>query len=101
MYFSKESYSILVILLVSLTSATIPPPEKGKRAKPVKEFKKNAGPVDKNVYQRGLIEDEPFAKDILVESGTYYKNNSMRLFIGPTLGYVTPVNTEKLCLSNK
>lgn len=39
-------------------------------------------------------DDEPLAKDILVESGAYYKNTADRLFNGSVLGYVTPWNNH-------
>lgn len=90
MHFQIKSIVFTTIFL--LASATIPPPKKGERTKTVKELKVNAGPVDKNVFDRNLVEDEPFAKDIIVESGTYYKDTSNRLFAGPTLGFVTPVS---------
>lgn len=92
MHFRRKVSLFLIFSTFLVANATIPPPEKGKRAKPVKELKVNTGPVDKNVIERGLVEDEPFAKDILIECNTYYKNTAQRLFGGPTLGYVTPVS---------
>lgn len=53
------------------------------------------GPVDRNVFERGLVDDdEPLIKDILVESGAYYKNTKDRHFNGTILGYVTPWNNH-------
>lgn len=84
---------ILVILCLTLLSnATLAPPDKNKKTKPVKEFKVNKGPVEKNVFERNLVQDEPTSESIIKQSGTYYKNTSARLFDGPTLGFVTPVN---------
>lgn len=93
MFFDVRAISI-VLFAISIfnINATITPRDKGKKVKV--ELELNAGPVDKNVFERGLIEDEPFAKDILVESGTYYENTSIRLFKGPTLGFVTPWNNH-------
>lgn len=71
---------------------TISPSDKGKKSKAVKELKVKSGPIDQSVFERNLIEDEPFAKDILVESGAYYRNTTARRFDGSVLGYVTPVN---------
>lgn len=80
----------LVYLIVNV-HCTLSPPSKGKKVKAVKELKINTGPVDKSVFQRNLIEDEPSARDILVENGAYYRDTSTRLFNGTILGYVTPV----------
>lgn len=91
--FIKSSiiYTIYVTIIIE---ATISPSSKGKKAKTVKEIKVNSGPIDKNVFQRNLIEDEPFAKDILVENAAYCKDTKKRLFEGQVLGYVTPVSRK-------
>lgn len=48
-----------------------------------------------NVFDRGLVDDEePLGKDILVESGAYYKDTTDRNFNGTVLGYVTPWNNH-------
>lgn len=94
MIFSKDitvCYVFLVIA-VSLATSTISPSDKGKKSKATKEIVANSGPVDKSVFDRNLIEDEPFARDILLEHSTYFKNTSVRNFDGPLLGYVTPVS---------
>lgn len=83
---------IVILNLTLVANATIAPPDKNKKSKPVKEFKVNKGPVDKNVFDRNLVQDEPTSESIIKQSGTYYKNTSIRLFNGPTLGFVTPVN---------
>lgn len=84
---------LIVISSVTLPSkATIAPPDKNKKSKPAKELKVNKGPVEKNVFDRYLVQDEPASESIIKHSGTYYKNTSARLFDGPTLGFVTPVN---------
>lgn len=83
---------IFISIVVPLVYGTISPSDKGKKAKASKEVKPNIGPVDKSVFERNLIEDEPFARDILMEHSTYFKNTSARNFLGPTLGYVTPVS---------
>lgn len=85
---------VLFLTLVLMSSATIAPPDKNKKTKTVKEIKVNKGPVDKNVFDRNLVQDEPSSEAILKECGTYYKNTSARLFDGPTLGFVTPVHIK-------
>lgn len=92
MRFNLQSSVILLLSFVLLTTATIAPPDKKKRAKHIKEVKVNKGPVERNVFDRNLIEDEPNSEAILKECGTYYKNTSARQFDGPTLGFVTPVS---------
>lgn len=77
---------ILVLNLVLVSNATIAPPDKNKKTKAVKEIKANKGPVDKNVFDRGLVQEEPTSEEVIRECGTYYKNTSARLFDGPTLG---------------
>lgn len=88
----------VISCLALLSNATLAPPDKNKKTKAVKEFKVNKGPVEKNVFERNLVQDEPLAESIIKNSGTYYKNTSVRLFDGPTLGFVTPVNMFLLLL---
>lgn len=85
------SFSICLYYGVAIVDGTISPSDKGKKAKLQKELKVNSGPIDQNVIERNLIEDEPSVKDILVENAAFYKNTSARLFNGPVLVYVTPV----------
>lgn len=92
MYSRNKLKSIVFLCFIVVANATLAPPKKGERTKTTKEIKLNAGPVNQNVIDRNLIEDEPFAKDIITESGTYYKDTKNRLFPGPTLGFVTPVS---------
>lgn len=66
--------------------------KKGSKAGKEKEFKIKVGPQQYSVFDRNLIEDEPSARDILVESGSYYKDTENRLFNGTVLGYVTSVS---------
>lgn len=81
----------VISCLTLYSNATLAPPDKSKKTKPVKEFKVNKGPVDKNVFERNLVQDEPTSESIIKQSSTYCKNTSLRLFDGPTLGFVTPV----------
>lgn len=83
---------LILLTLVFISDATIAPPGKNKKTKTVKELVVNKGPVDRNVFDRNLVQDEPSSEQILRECGTYYKNTSARQFNGPTLGFVTPVN---------
>lgn len=65
--------------------------KKGSKTGKDKELKAKVGPQQYSVFDRNLIEDEPSARDILVESGSYYKDTENRLFNGTVLGYVTSV----------
>lgn len=86
-------WSILVLLCVShLVQATLSPSNKNKKAKSTKDVKVKAGPQPDSVNDRNLIEEEPMARDIIVENAAYYKDTRNRLFNGTLLGYVTPVN---------
>lgn len=96
MYFRNKLKSIVFLCFIAVANATLAPPKKGERTKTTKEVKLNAGPVNQNVIDRNLVEDEPSAKDIITESGTYYKDTKNRLFPGPTLGFVTPVSLTTL-----
>ena len=98
MKFHLKSSAILILSFVFLSSATLAPPDKNKRTKQVKEIKENKGPVDKNVFERNLVQDEPTSESIIKESGTYFKNTSVRLFDGPTLGFVTRVGFSNFSL---
>lgn len=92
MQFQLLSQLVLILSFVIFSAATIAPPDKNKKAKPAKELKVNKGPVDRNVFDRNLVVDEPTSESIIKECATYYKNTSARLFDGPTLGFVTPVS---------
>lgn len=91
MKFPLQMCLVIVLNLVFLSNATIAPPDKNKKTKATKEIRVNTGPLDKNVFERNLVQDEPSSEVIIRECGTYYKNTSVRLFNGPTLGFVTPV----------
>lgn len=92
----KLSQSFLAVWLVACVAGpfvggTISPSDKGKKSKAAKELEASSGPVGKSVFDRNLIEDEPFARDILAEHAAYFQNTSARNFDGSVLGYVTPV----------
>lgn len=83
-------YCNFILLSVSV-NCTLSPSDRDKKSKaPVLKVK--TGPQKSDVFQRNLIEEEPSAKDILIENGAYYEGTARRLFNGTTLGYVTPVN---------
>lgn len=47
------------------------------------------------MFDRNLVDDdEPLAKEIIIESGAYYKNTNDRHFNETVLGYVTPWNNH-------
>lgn len=91
-YFLFITFLICFYYGVTIVESTISPSDKGKKAKSQRELKVNSGRIDQNVIERNLIEDEPAAKDILIENAAYYQNTSARLFDGPVLVYVTPVS---------
>lgn len=81
---------VALLLVVSIVDATLVPSKKGKKA--AKELKTKQGPQPSSVLDRNLVEEEPAARDILVEHATYFRDTDRRLFDGTVLGYVTPVN---------
>lgn len=85
-------WSILVLLcIVNLVYGTLSPSSKNKKSKSAKDVKVNSGPQPDSVIDRNLVEEEPMARDIIVENAAYYKDTKNRLFNGTVLGYVTPV----------
>lgn len=89
----KSNVLIGILLLVFVANATIMPPLPGQR-KPIveKPLKVNYGPVDQNVFERKLLSERPTVKEIITEGKAYFYNTSVRMFDGPTLGFVTPWN---------
>ena len=83
---------VISLLLVVTTNGTLSPSDTQKKGKKVKELKLKTGKIASSVFQRNLIDEEPLAKDILVENGAYYEDTSTKLFNGTVLGYVTPVS---------
>lgn len=87
-------WSIFVFICVSyvlLVDATLSPSNKNKKPKSGKDIKVKSGPQPDSVFDRNLVEEEPMARDIIVENAAYYKDTKNRLFNGTVLGYVTPV----------
>lgn len=86
---------LLSVLIISTVSATLSPSKtkKGKQQKD-KELILKVGPVEKNVYERELVIEEPTGNSIVIESGTYFKETGLKNFNGTVLGYVTPVSFE-------
>ncbi len=109
----KSNISAIIAVLASCVilcevHCTLSPSNKSKKGSKTgkeKEFKIKVGPQQYSVFDRNLIEDEPLARDILVESGSYYKETENRLFNGTVLGYVTSVCVVCLrmvfCLINR
>ena len=83
----------LAALFCHVAFATLSPSDKNKNKK-VKELKVKTGPQPTNVYDRGLVQGEPSAKDIIVENAAYFQDTSLKLFEGKVLGFVTPVGVE-------
>uniref|UniRef100_A0A2M4AG64 Chitinase domain-containing protein 1 n=1 Tax=Anopheles triannulatus TaxID=58253 RepID=A0A2M4AG64_9DIPT len=92
----KSSFCALLtacLFVDHVAFATLSPSDKGK-AKKTKELKVKTGPLSSNVYERGLVQGEPSARDIIVENGAYYEQTSQKLFEGKVLGFVTPWNNR-------
>ncbi|CAO1409059.1 unnamed protein product [Diamesa hyperborea] len=92
---NKVIILLLSVLIISTVSATLSPSKtkKGKQQKD-KELILKVGPVEKNVYERELVIEEPTGNSIVIESGTYFKETGLKNFNGTVLGYVTPWNSH-------
>lgn len=86
------AFLALLLALVQISGGTLTPSDVKGKGKKVKELKVKQGPQPSSVFDRGLIQEEPSAKDILVESGAYYEETALKNFKGTVLGYVTPVS---------
>lgn len=76
-------------LITNNLEATISPGDKSQ--KQPKPLKLKTGPREESVFDLDLIDIEPSAKEILINSGSYYKDTTLRHFNGTILGFVTPV----------
>lgn len=84
---------MIFLLLVVVVNGTLYPSDKRRQiVKAMREFVVRTGPVDKNVIDRNLIEEEPSPEDIIIESGAYYENTSLKNFEGTLLAYLQPVS---------
>lgn len=85
----------LICLIISPNVlCTLSPSSKGGKKSKDKELKVKTGPIGESVFDRGLLDDEPSSKSILIENGAYFKDTSLRHFNNTILGYVTPVNSK-------
>lgn len=50
------------------------------------------GQVDRSVFERGLVSEQPKWKDIVEGHGTFHHNTAQRTVRHMTLAYVTPVS---------
>lgn len=85
---------LVALATVQLTGATLSPSDIKNKGKKVKELKTKQGPQATSVFERGLVQQEPSAKDILVENAAYHEETSLKNFNGKVLGYVTPWNNH-------
>uniref|UniRef100_A0A1Q3F9M5 Chitinase domain-containing protein 1 n=1 Tax=Culex tarsalis TaxID=7177 RepID=A0A1Q3F9M5_CULTA len=85
---------LLGLASIQLTSGTLSPSDVKNKGKKVKELKTKQGPQATSVFERGLVQEEPSAKDILVENAAYHEETSLKNFKGKVLGYVTPWNNH-------
>uniref|UniRef100_A0A8D8BSF8 Chitinase domain-containing protein 1 n=1 Tax=Culex pipiens TaxID=7175 RepID=A0A8D8BSF8_CULPI len=85
---------LLGLATVQLTGATLSPSDIKNKGKKVKELKTKQGPQATSVFERGLVQQEPSAKDILVENAAYHEETALKNFNGKVLGYVTPWNNH-------
>lgn len=83
--------TLVIHILIYSTQATLTPNNKKSKKNPA-EVKMNHGPVNSDVFQRGLVDAEPQAANIIAEANTYYRETSLKNFNGTVLGYVTPVS---------
>ncbi|XP_055917606.1 chitinase domain-containing protein 1 [Eupeodes corollae] len=83
---------LIATLFVDHSIATISPG--GGRSKANKQFKVKQGPQEDNVFDRNLVDEEPAARDIIIENAGYHKETSIRRFNGTVLGYVTAWNSH-------
>ena len=79
-----------VCIFIDNANSTISPGDKSQ--KQPKPLKVKTGPRDESVFDLDLIDIEPSAREILINSGSYYKNTAERRFNGTVLGFVTPVS---------
>ncbi|XP_053697930.1 chitinase domain-containing protein 1 [Sabethes cyaneus] len=91
---SIGSIVFFTLVLAHLCNGTLSPSDVKNKNKKPKELKVRQGPQTSSVIDRALIQEEPLAKDILVESGTYYEETALKNFKGTVLGYVTPWNNH-------
>lgn len=95
--FAMKQFTGTVLLLLTalqLSTGTLSPSDVKNKNKKAKELKVRQGPQPTSVLERGLVQEEPSAKDILVESGTFYEETALKNFKGTVLGYVTPWNNH-------
>lgn len=85
---------LLALFVVHECCGTLSPSDVKNKGKKVKELKVKQGPQLSSVIDRGLIQEEPSAKDILVENGAFYEETALKNFRGNVLGYVTPWNNH-------
>ena len=92
---NKVIILLISVLFINAVASTLSPSKnkKGKQQKD-KELIIKTGPVEKNVYERELVIEEPTGNSIVIESGTYFKETGLKNFNGTVLGYVTPVSLK-------
>lgn len=84
---------LLLVVVAAVVNGTLYPSDiKRQIVKPMREFILRTGPVDKNVIDRHLVEEEPSPEDIIIESGAYFKDTSLKNFKGTLLAYLQPVS---------
>lgn len=82
--------ALITCLLISSAHSTLNPKSK-KSKKNSSEVKTNSGPVSLSVFERGFVDAEPQAVNIIQEANTYFQETGIKNFNGTVLGYVTPV----------
>ena len=84
------SVVLLIPLLATCVHSTLNPNSKKSKKNPP-DVKTNSGPVNLDVFERGLVDAEPQSLSIIQEANTYYRETSLKNFNGTVLGYLTPV----------
>lgn len=86
---------IIILFLGELCCATLSPPVKrNEKEKKKTNNKLHQGPVNRDVFQRNLVVENPKQQDILHESGRYFQDTKHRRFKKDVLGYCTPWNAD-------
>lgn len=84
------------------SSQTLTPKNRGGKKKPDEKTKKKLakpikGPQKSTVFDKGLVVEDPSAKEILANYQAFFTETDDYNFKDMVLGYVTPVSTLKRC----
>lgn len=83
---------LLLVFCIVYVSGTLSPQSEKSVKKEKNKVENKKGPVDQDVFDRGLVRNDSKAHDILRESGLYFQDTERKRFSGDVLGYITPWN---------